>query len=484
VQEGETLWSVANRFDVDMYLLAEANNIVDISQLVTGQVLLIPSSGATIESAEPLAYVVQPGDSFAAIADQFSSYGITFDMILRANYDILDQNLYPGDSVIVPFDQCRGHYFILEGDTLEGIAYQCQVSLDDLVNQNPDTIDPDDLNIIQPKVVLNIPQEGSAVVDCSPLPPRTQVIEHTLVEGEGLYCLSQKFGLSPYSILFSNRNQLSSDEEDRAGTVVYIPPDDGILHTVEEGDIPADTTVEELASWYQVQPENITDWNGNAITDQPQEGQQIFVAGAQLLDGLYEQVITFAPEMDDVGDQFSADGPLPGAEPPDPYFYYGIPKWDADAGATYPKVLPWVAATKWDTGYCNPAIGSGWTGSVIWPVSGRTVKPTREFMADKNHRGIDIDANIGSPVYAAAPGVIVWAGRNMFGYGNLIAIDHGGGWQTFYAHLSEVYVSCGQTVGQGDVIGATGQEGLATWPHLHFEVRYQGYNFNPRRWLP
>jgi murein DD-endopeptidase MepM/ murein hydrolase activator NlpD len=96
----------------------------------------------------------------------------------------------------------------------------------------------------------------------------------------------------------------------------------------------------------------------------------------------------------------------------------------------------------------------------------------------KLHEGIDIGAPEGTPIHAAAPGTIVWAGpRN--GYGNAVIIDHGHGVGTVYAHQSAVAASAGQSVGRGAVIGYVGHTGLAITPHLHFEVRVGGRTYDP-----
>jgi len=67
--------------------------------------------------------------------------------------------------------------------------------------------------------------------------------------------------------------------------------------------------------------------------------------------------------------------------------------------------------------------------------------------------------------------VVVYAGWNDYGYGEMVVIDHGSGWQTLYAHLSQVNVGCGEEVYQGNVIGLMGSTGRSTGPHLHFEMR-------------
>ena len=88
-------------------------------------------------------------------------------------------------------------------------------------------------------------------------------------------------------------------------------------------------------------------------------------------------------------------------------------------------------------------------------------------------------AATGTPVTAAAPGVVSYAGYLSGGWGNLVVIDHASGVQTFYAHLSQVGASVGQHVGTGTQIGRVGATGDASGPHLHFEVRVRGAAVDP-----
>jgi murein DD-endopeptidase MepM/ murein hydrolase activator NlpD len=96
------------------------------------------------------------------------------------------------------------------------------------------------------------------------------------------------------------------------------------------------------------------------------------------------------------------------------------------------------------------------------------------------HAGVDLAAPAGSPVVTTADGTVstaAWTG----GYGLLVAVEHAGGWQTRYAHLSKLNVAPGQRVRQGDVIGFVGSTGRSTGPHLHYETRVNGLPINPRR---
>jgi murein DD-endopeptidase MepM/ murein hydrolase activator NlpD len=117
----------------------------------------------------------------------------------------------------------------------------------------------------------------------------------------------------------------------------------------------------------------------------------------------------------------------------------------------------------------------------IWPVNGPITSPFG-WRWGRMHEGIDIGAGYGTPIHAAAAGTVVWCGW-MSGYGNLVAIDHGGGISTAYGHQSSIAVGCGQSVGQGDVIGYVGCTGHCFGPHLHFEVRVNGTPVDPLRYL-
>ena len=94
------------------------------------------------------------------------------------------------------------------------------------------------------------------------------------------------------------------------------------------------------------------------------------------------------------------------------------------------------------------------------------------------HSGIDLAASYGSPIVATSDGVVGtanWSG----GYGLLVALDHGGGLQTRYGHMSRLNVVQGQQVRKGDVIGYVGSTGMSTGPHLHYEIRINGQAINP-----
>jgi murein DD-endopeptidase MepM/ murein hydrolase activator NlpD len=122
------------------------------------------------------------------------------------------------------------------------------------------------------------------------------------------------------------------------------------------------------------------------------------------------------------------------------------------------------------------------SSGLIWPVDGPISSPFG-YRWGALHAGIDIDSGAGVAIQAAKSGTVIMAGWNG-GYGNCTIIDHGGGFTTLYGHQSQILVSEGQVVKQGQVIGYTGATGNVTGPHLHFETRVGGTPENPLNYLP
>ncbi len=167
-----------------------------------------------------------------------------------------------------------------------------------------------------------------------------------------------------------------------------------------------------------------------------------------------------------------------------------------------------AASLKWDERTANPKpgaqvyvpnpgtvpqsdalkLGASEANRFIWPLRGRMSSPfgwrTHPIRGGRHfHSGLDVAVPEGTPVRASAAGEVTDAGW-VGDYGILVIIDHGGGFSTYYAHLSQAVARPGQYVEQGQVIGLSGNTGLSTGPHLHFEIRRQGVPVNPEHYLP
>ena len=276
-----------------------------------------------------------------------------------------------------------------------------------------------------------------------PTRPRSDVITYTVQTGDSLFSIADAYGLKPETLLWGNFAVLQDNPHMlKPGQVLNILPVDGTYYEWQEDD-----DLQKVADFFKVDPEQILEYPGNrfdltmASVDNPEiePGQWLIVPGGK------RAVQDWGP-------------PAISRQNPATARYYG----PGFCGAIY-----------------QGAIGSG---AFIWPTTSHWISGY-----DYNavvHPAIDIGGDIGTPIYAADSGVIVYAGWSNWGYGNLIVIDHGNGWQTAYAHLSAIAVGCGQSVFQGAQIGGMGSTGNSSGPHLHFEMVYNGAKLNPHDFLP
>ena len=255
-------------------------------------------------------------------------------------------------------------------------------------------------------------------------------------------------------------------------TIIPDRPRLGVItYTVQAGD-----TVQSIAASYGLQPTTVM-WANSAIEDAPdllRIGQTVTILP---IDGAYHQMAendtlesiaaTYKVLTDTITScQYNT------FVPPDNSVEVGM--WLIIPGGEKPYIPKVV------TSYDGPVPeGARGTGRFQWPVLGRI---TQGYWS--GHRAIDIGAPTGSAALAADGGFISFAGWTDVGYGYLIVIDHANGFATYYAHLSNIYVSKGQAVERGQVIGAVGNTGHSTGPHLHFEIRCFGQQLNPRAHLP
>jgi hypothetical protein len=116
---------------------------------------------------------------------------------------------------------------------------------------------------------------------------------------------------------------------------------------------------------------------------------------------------------------------------------------------------------------------------LAWPMTAPVLGDRFGPRGDSWHSGIDLPAPMGTSVYSARSGEVVWAGWRDSGWGFLVTVAHGRGERTMYAHLSRIDVRVGVWIGQGVRVGLVGASGHATGPHLHFEVRVRGAAVDP-----
>ena len=274
--------------------------------------------------------------------------------------------------------------------------------------------------------------------------PRFQVIQYTVEQGDTVFGIAERFSLSPSTIFWGNFNVLFDDPHSLSpGQVLNILPENGTYYEWNAGD-----GLNGVAEFYGVDVNTIINWPGNNLV---------------------------AEELGDLSNPNLSPGTwlfIPGGS-------RELISW---TGARITREEP-TAAKVFGEGYCGTVTdGFVGTGNFIWP----TVQHFRsgyDWSPETNHFGLDLGGALGQPLYAMDNGVIVYAGWNDRGYGYMVVIDHVN-WQTLYAHMNAIYVACGASVAQGDIIGEMGTTGKSTGPHLHLEMWYKSTRVNPWDYLP
>ncbi len=279
-----------------------------------------------------------------------------------------------------------------------------------------------------------------------PSRPREDVEKYTVLEGDTIFGIAEKFGLKPETVLWANYYTLLDDPHAlKPGQELNILPVDGTYHQWQEGE-----GLNAIATYYGVKPEDIINFPANNL------------------------------DPNAIGD-FAHPNIKPGTWLVVPGGHRDFISWSAPLGVT--RENP-ASARVLGPGACDPVSGGAiGYGTFIWPSNNHYLSGF-DYSPSTNHWGIDIAGNEGMAVYATDAGVVVYAGWNNYGYGNMIMVDHGNNFQSLYAHLSAINVGCGQSVGQGDVIGAIGTTGHSSGPHLHFEIRSLSSHVNPWDVLP
>ncbi len=269
-----------------------------------------------------------------------------------------------------------------------------------------------------------------------PMRARTEIISYTVQAGDNLFSIAERFNLQPETVLWSNRYTMGDDPHFiYPGQQLLISPVDGTLHRWSAGE-----GLNGVAEYYKVTPDVIVNFPGNHLS---------------------------AATLGDYASPNIAPGTMlvvPGGK--GEFTDWRTPRITREEPATAVNVGPGACTESYD--------GVVGTLNFRWPVENHNLTGY-DYAPSANHYGIDLGGEMGDPVKAADNGVVVYAGWNDWGYGNMVVIDHGFGWQSLYAHLAEVDVICGQEVYAGDVIGSMGDTGEADGVHLHFELRSDEY---------
>jgi murein DD-endopeptidase MepM/ murein hydrolase activator NlpD len=274
---------------------------------------------------------------------------------------------------------------------------------------------------------------------------RVEVDQYVVKKGDTLFAIAERFNLKPQTILWANYNVMADDPHRlKPGQKLNILPIDGVYYEWHASD-----GLNGVAKYFGVTVEDIISYPTNQLTAESvgDPAAPNIKAGTWLvIPGGHREFVTWSAPL--------------------------ITRKDPAIA----KVL--------GPGSCG-YVGDGPVGSgtFVWPTA-LHARSGFDYTPETNHYGVDLAGNLGSAIYAVDSGVVVYAGWNDWGYGNMVVVDHGGGWQSLYAHLSALNVVCGSAVFQGTVIGAMGNTGNSSGPHLHFELRLGSTRVNPWSVLP
>ena len=304
-------------------------------------------------------------------------------------------------------------------------------------------LDPEILPSFSPPGETSVIYRKADLHTIIPDRPRFDVLKYLVQEGDTLFGIAEKYGLKAESILWGNWYTLEQDPHTlKPGQELNIPPIDGVLYSWEEGE-----NISKVAGYFHAEAEEIIEWPGNHIALDADFANPNIEEGSLIL--------------------------IPGGR-------RDAPTWQM---VTITRSNP-AAASILGPGYCG-SVSSGPIGTAVfdWPTSSRWLSGYPYIPGV--HEAIDIGGAIGNGIFASDNGVVVYSGWNNYGYGYVVVIDHGNGWQTLYAHLDTINVGCGQAVFKGGAIGTMGVTGNSSGPHLHFEMRSEIWGrVNPHNFLP
>jgi len=268
---------------------------------------------------------------------------------------------------------------------------------------------------------------------------RAEVIAYTIQDGDTISAIAERFGLEMDTIAWSNDSQTVFSL--RPGNELDILPVNGVYHRVL-----VEETIQSIADKYGVDPYAII-------------GSEFF----DLFGSTPERVL---PSGTRVG------GPGGTSTATDWTYNPGVERSSAASGASGADGT--IAFAPGQPGSCGAQPNPGGTGYFANPLG--TYNWVRGFSS--YHTGVDLDAPVGTPVFASSAGRVIYRGWNNWGYGYMVVLAHGS-FTTIYGHLNGINVSCGQMVGAGSLIATTGNSGNSSGPHLHFELSINGAKVNP-----
>ena len=496
VESGESLWQIAQQHQVGLRELKFANELPPETAIRVGQVLKVPGADANVESrtialtsesehssateeTEATAQIVfeevataettvvaqsieDSVESDATLRDiQLSSFEITEQSDVDEVADVTAVEPEPVVTALAA-TQSFSSYRIQAGDTLASIASSLGTTAQEIISANGIT----NPNLIVTGTTLRVPStsEQSVAMKAELRPSVSNLSGSTY---ERLSYLQSTAARSESPILGEIREASPTTPTSIGGEAINEQEADPFVSNLLE-DVEAvresSIAVSEASRSDSDRPSTMARTNRirrTASRDEVQaDSEQVAIASA------------------DVPSSTTAANPeLLAAAPLSPDAY--IPAQRPSAGQVVSPDMPILP----EADEFLPEAPEYFDG-YVWPTQG-TVTSGYGWRWGRMHRGVDVAGPVGTPIVAAAMGVVEQAGWNSGGYGNLVEIRHPDGSLTRYAHNNRLNVTAGQTVRQGQQIAEMGSTGYSTGPHLHFEVHMSGQGaVNPVAYLP
>jgi LysM repeat protein len=284
--------------------------------------------------------------------------------------------------------------------------------------------------------ISDVPVRDDAVIAPVPNPitfqgklPEHNFETYVVERGDTPNAIADKFGIKPETLLGGNEFLGSESSLLQTGVELIILPIDGVLHEVAPGD-----TLEGLAAKYDIPIADIIGYGPNNL----EFPYRLYPDTEILVPGAVRELFVWSP-----------------------------PQLPSNVGNS----AYWASQSQ------AYVVG---TGTFVWPVSSRNFTQYYWY----GHQAIDVGVPTGTPIYATDTGTVTYATWSTYCFGNLIVVNHGNGYESFYAHLNGYNVGAGQIVRQGQLIGWSGNTGCSSGPHLHFEIRVYGNRDDPCWYLP
>ena len=472
VKSGDNLDAIARTLGTTRKQLAEDNDLREPYVLKPGKVLKGPSSDAK-------AYVVGQGDTLYAIARRFS---VTGQAIADANDMSVDKPLTSGKRLILPDG------FKDKGPTT--VTVRVQVPGTGMQSPGPGTFQPQTPAQPQRQPSFTPPPYVQPELEPQREPPRTTTTTTTktfvtgkLVDVAGppqIYTVKDGQALDAIArAMDTTRKQLADDNKLKEPFVLHQGDKlKGPKTTVKAYVAGAGDTITLIAKRFNVTPKALAAENDMKVGDSIKSGRKISLPDGYKDKGPVKETtkttvtLPAEPRRDRTPEPsrpYTPPASQPVTPPPSSNIYRPVTPPPTQPSRPY---TPPASSNTTAGPITDAQIQAQGRGRFNWPLRGDIISDFGPKGTGQRNDGLNIRANAGEAVHAAAGGDVVYAGDQVPGFGNLVLVKHADGWVTAYGHLARVDVKMQQKVVQGQQIGQVGASGGVSEPQLHFEVRF------------